>query len=130
LLKFYNKEGKKMYQNKKQLQFIWIFKPELTDVAKRVAEDHVKWMNATHTKEGEKALIVLNWSIGPEFKEGAETGNMALVLTEIYENQEGIDDHFKQAQNNESYFRDDLDEFSKNCEQRVTIHSSDVIQSM
>ena len=55
---------------------------------------------------------------------------MALVLTEIYENQEGIDDHFKQAQNNESYFRDDLDEFSKNCEQRVTIHSSDVIQSM
>ena len=119
-----------MYQNKKQLQFIWIFKPELTDVAKRVAEDHVKWMNATHTKEGEKALIVLNWSIGPEFKEGAETGNMALVLTEIYENQEGIDDHFKQAQNNESYFRDDLDEFSKNCEQRVTINSSDVIQSM
>ena len=105
-----------MYQNKKQLQFIWIFKPELSDVAKRVAEDHVKWMNETHTKEGEKALIVLNWSIGPEFKEGAETGNMALILTEIYENQEGIDDHFKQAQNNESYFRDDLDEFSKNLQ--------------
>ena len=119
-----------MYQNKKQLQFIWIFKPELTDVAKRVAEDHVKWMNETHTKEGEKALIVLNWSIGLEFKEGAETGNMALILTEIYENQEGIDDHFKQAQNNESYFRDELDEFSKNCEQRVPFHSSDVIQSM
>ena len=119
-----------MYQNKKQLQFIWIFKPELSDVAKRVAEDHVKWMNETHTKEGEKALIVLNWSIGPEFKEGTETGNMALILTEIYENQEGIDDHFKQAQNNESYFRDDLDEFSKNCEHRVTIHSSDIIQSM
>ena len=56
-----------MYQNKKQLQFIWIFKPEFSDVAKRVAEDHVKWMNETHTKEGEKALIVLNWSIGPEF---------------------------------------------------------------
>ena len=111
-----------MYQNKKQLQFIWIFKPEFTDVAKRVAEDHVKWINETHTKEGEKALIVLNWSMGPEFKEGSETGNMALILTEIYENQEGIDDHFKQAQNNESYFRDDLDEFSKNCEQRVNIH--------
>ena len=80
-----------MYQNKKQLQFIWILKPELSDVAKRVAEDHVKWMNETHTKEGEKALIVLNWSIGPEFKEGAETGNIALILTEIYENQSGID---------------------------------------
>ena len=119
-----------MYQNKKQLQFIWIFKPELTDVAKRVAEDHVKWMNETHTKEGAKALLVLNWSIGPELKDGVETGNIALILTEIYENQDGIDDHFNQAQNNESYFRDDLDEFSKNCEQRVTIHSSDVIQSI
>ena len=94
-----------MYQNKKQLQFIWIFKPELSDVAKRVAEDHVKWMNETHTKEGEKALIVLNWSIGPEFKEGAETGNIALILTEIYENQSGIDNHFMLAQNNGSYFR-------------------------
>ena len=119
-----------MYQNKKQLQFIWIFKPELLDVAKRVAEDHVKWMNETHTKEGEKALIVLNWSIGPEFKEGAETGNIALILTEIYENQAGIDNHFMLAQNNGSYFRDDLDDFAKNCEQRVTIHSSDVIQSI
>ena len=119
-----------MYQNKKQLQFIWIFKPELSDVAKRVAEDHVKWMNETHTKEGEKALIVLNWSIGPEFKEGAETGNIALILTEIYENQAGIDNHFTLAQNNVSYFRDDLDEFAKNFEHRVTIHSSDVIQSI
>ena len=119
-----------MYQNKKQLQFIWIFKPEFSNVAKRVAEDHVKWMNETHTKEGEKALIVLNWSIGLEFKEGAETGNIALILTEIYENQAGIDNHFMLAQNNGSYFRDDLDEFSKNCEQRVTIHSSDVIQSI
>ena len=101
-----------MYQNKEQLQFIWIFKPELSDVAKRIAEDHVKWMNETHTKEG------------------AETGNIALILTEIYENQAGIDNHFMLAQNNGSYFRDDLDEFAKNCEQRVTIHSSDVIQSI
>ena len=51
-----------MYQNKKQLQFIWIFKTELTDVAKRVAEDHVKWMNETHTKEGEKALIAVSYT--------------------------------------------------------------------
>ena len=119
-----------MYQNKKQLQFIWIFKPELTDVAKRVAEDHVKWMNATHTKEGEKALIVLNWSIGPEFKEGAETGNIALILTEIYENQAGIDNHFEQAQNNGATFRDNFSDFESKCENLVKINSSDIIHSM
>ena len=56
-------------------------------------EDHTKWMNETHTKEGDKALLMLNWSIGPEFKDGNKTGNMSLILTEVYENQAGIDDH-------------------------------------
>ena len=55
-----------MFQNKKQLQYLWIFKPELNDIAKRIAEDHTKWMNETHTKDGDKALLMLNWSIGPE----------------------------------------------------------------
>ena len=119
-----------MYQNKKQLQFIWIFKPELTDVAKRVAEDHVKWMNETHTKEGHKALLMLNWSIGPEFKDGVETGNLSLILTEIYETQAGIDDHFEKALNNSSYFRDDFGDFESKCESNVKINSSNIIHSM
>ena len=40
-----------MFQNKKQLQYLWIFKPELNDIAKRIAEDHTKWMNETHIKD-------------------------------------------------------------------------------
>ena len=39
-------------------------------------------------KGGDKALLMLNWSIGPEFKDGNKTGNMSLILTEVYENQE------------------------------------------
>ena len=97
-----------MFQNKKQLQYLWIFKPELNDIAKRIAEDHTKWMKEAHTKEGDKALLMLNWSIGPEFKDGNKTGNMSLILTEVYENQAGIDDHFQQAQNNGASFRDDF----------------------
>ena len=31
-----------MFQNKKQLQYLWIYKPELNDIAKRIAEDHTK----------------------------------------------------------------------------------------
>ena len=119
-----------MFKNKKQLQYLWFFKPELKDIAKRVAEDHVKWMNETHTKEGDKALLMLNWSIGPEFKDGKETGNLSLILTEIYETQAGINDHFEQAQNNSSYFRDDFGDFESKCESYVKINSSDIIQSM
>ena len=44
-------------------------------------------MNETHNKEVEKALIVLIFLIRPAFKEGIEKGNIALILTEIYENQ-------------------------------------------
>ena len=119
-----------MYQNKKQLQYIWIFRPELTDIAKRIAEDHTKWMNKTHSKDGDKALLMLNWSIGYEFKNGNKTGNMSLILTEIYETQAGIDDHFKQAQNNGATFRDDFSDFERKCENLVKINSADIINSM
>ena len=119
-----------MYKNKKQLQFIWILKPELEEMAKRIAEDHTKWMHKTHHKEGEKELLMLNWSIGPEMKDGKETGNLALMLTEIYNNQVGIDDHFEQAQNSDSYYRDNIDDFTKMCESRVTIQSAQILESM
>ena len=55
---------------------------------------------------------------------------MSLILTEVYENQEGIDDHFQQAQNNGANFRDDLSDFESKCENLVKINSSDIIQSM
>ena len=119
-----------MFQNKKQLQYLWIFKPELIDIAKRIAEDHTKWMKETHTKEGDEALLMLNWSIGPEFKDGNKTGNMSLILTEVYENQSGIDNHFEQAQNNGATFRDDFSDFENKCENLVKINSSDIIHSM
>ena len=119
-----------MFQNKKQLQYLWIFKPELIEIANRIAEDHTKWMNETHTKEGDKALLMLNWSIGPEFKDGNKTGNMSLILTEVYESQAGIDNHFDQAQKNAATFRDDLSDFENNCENLVKINSSDIIHSM
>ena len=119
-----------MFKNKKQLQYLWIFNPELKDIAKRVAEDHTKWMNETHTKNGDKALLMLNWSIGPEFKDGKETGNLSLILTEIYDTQAGIVDRFEKAQNNTPYFRDDFADFESKCESNVKINSSDIIQSM
>ena len=119
-----------MFQNKKQLQYLWIFKPELNDIAKRIAEDHTKWMKETHTQEGDKALLMLNWSIGPEFKDGNKTGNMSLILTEVYENQVGIDDHFEQAQNNGATFRDDFSDFESKCENIVKINTSDIMHSM
>ena len=52
------------------------------------------------------------------------------MLTEIYSNQVGIDDHFEQAQNSDSYYRDNIDDFTKMCESRVTIQSAQILESM
>ena len=60
----------------------------------------------------------------------SEPTRPSLILTEVYENQAGIDDHFQQAQNNGANFRDDLSDFETKCENLVKINSSDIIQSM
>ena len=55
---------------------------------------------------------------------------MCLILTEVYESQAGIDDHFEQAQNNGATFRDNFSDFESKCENLIKINSSDIIQSM
>ena len=54
-------------------------------------------MEKTHHKGGEKALLLYNLSKGPEMVEEKSTGNPIFVLTEVYETEAGIDDHFAQA---------------------------------
>ena len=59
-------------------------------------------MEATHYRTGEKALLSYNVSKGPELSNpmdlnSAPTGNMCFVLTEIYESEAGVVDHWEQT---------------------------------
>ena len=47
---------------------------------------------STNYKEGEKALLMLNWCMELENVERFETGNTLFVLTEVYETVAGVDD--------------------------------------
>ena len=57
-------------------------------------------MEATHHRTGTKALLSYNVSKGPELSnpidlDPAPTGNTYFVLTEIYETEAGVADHFQ-----------------------------------
>jgi hypothetical protein len=94
------------YHDKTQLTLIIIAPPDQAAEGDRLFKSHGVWMEATHHRSGEKALLSYNVCKGPELSNpmdlnSAPTGNMCFVLTEIYESIAGVADHFEQT--NESW---------------------------
>jgi hypothetical protein len=90
------------YHNKIQITLIVIAPPDQVAEGDRTFKSHASWMEATHHRTGEKALLSYNVSKGPELSnpgdvDSAPTGNTCFVLSEIYESKAGVLDHFKQS---------------------------------
>jgi hypothetical protein len=93
------------YHNKSQITLIIIAPPDQVAEGDRIFKSHGSWMEATHYRTGEKALLSYNVSKGPELSDptdpnSAPTDNTCFVLTEIYESKAGVVDHFKQGNEN------------------------------
>jgi hypothetical protein len=93
------------YHNKSQITLIVIAPPDQVAEGDRIFKSHRAWMEATHHRTGEKALLSYNVSKGPELSNpgdpnSAPTDNTCFVQTEIYEGKDGVLDHFKQANEN------------------------------
>ena len=93
------------YHDKTQLTLIIIAPPDQVAEGDRIFKSHGSWMEATHYRSGEKALLSYNVSKGPELSNpmdpnSAPTDNTCFVLSEIYESKAGVVDHFKQANEN------------------------------
>jgi hypothetical protein len=91
------------YHDKTQLNFIIIAPPDQVAEGDRLWKSHGAWMESTHYRAGEKALLSYNVSKGPELSDhinSAPTGNTCFVLSEIYESKAGVLDHYKQADEN------------------------------
>ena len=90
------------YHNKIQLTAIIVAPPAPVKEGDRLFQSHAPWMEATHSRDGEKALLNYNVSKAPELSNpmdlnSAPTGNTTFILTEIYETKAGVTDHFQQA---------------------------------
>ena len=93
------------YHGKKQLTLMIIAPPGQAEEGDRVFKSHAAWMESTHYRDGEKALLSYNVCKWPQLSDptdlnSAPTGNTCFVLSEIYESEAGVLDHFKQANEN------------------------------
>ena len=90
------------YHGKIQLTLVVIAPPDQVAEGDRIFASHGPWMEATHHRSGDKALLSYTVSKGPELSNpvdpnSAPTGNTCFVLTEIYETKAGVLDHFEQS---------------------------------
>jgi hypothetical protein len=93
------------YHDKIQVTLIIIAPPDQAAEGDRLFQSHGSWMEATHYRSGEKALLSYNVSKAPDISDpgnpnSAPTGNICFVLSEIYESKAGVLDHLKQANEN------------------------------
>jgi hypothetical protein len=68
----------------------------------RLFRSHQTWMEATHHRTGEKALLSYNVSKAPQVENpmdpaSKKTGKICFVLNEVYESDAGPVDHMQQA---------------------------------
>jgi hypothetical protein len=91
------------HKGKIQLTFVIVAPPDQVEEGDRLFRSHAPWMEATHHREGDKALLSYSVSKAPELSDpmdanSAPTGNTCFVLTEVYETEAGVADHFQQAE--------------------------------
>ena len=86
-----------------QLSFVIVAGPDQVEEGDRLFRSHAPWIEATHHREGDKALLSYDVSKTPELSNpmdanSAPTGNTCFVLSEVYETEAGPADHFQQAE--------------------------------
>ncbi len=93
--------------HKGKIQFTVVFSvpEEHTAEGDRIFQSHAQWIEKTHYKEGDKALLIYDVSKGPEMENPMDpnsgpSGNTQYVLSEVYESPAGLQDHWQQAQEN------------------------------
>jgi hypothetical protein len=92
-----------------QLNFVITAGPDQVAEGDRLFADHITWLEKTHHRDGEKALLIYDVSKADELSNpldptSEKTGNVHFVLAEVYQSEAGVADHFQQAQEGWSEF--------------------------
>ena len=86
-----------------QLTFFIVAPPDQVAEGDRLFKSHAPWLERTHARTGEKALLEYTVSKAPELNNPLDpnsgaTGNTTFILNEYYESEAGVADHFEKAQ--------------------------------
>ena len=109
------------YQGNVQVSYTIIAPAELEVEGDRLFKLHAEWVENTHYREGNKAL--LQYIVA---KSSGDAGKVIFSLTEVYETAAGSEDHSKQF--HEAHFSADFYEWSGKCQvivgwNQVIVHS-------
>ena len=90
------------HEGKTQLTFVIVAPADLVAEGDALFAKHRAWMESTHHRDGDKALLSYTVSKAPEVENpmdptSAPTGNTCFVLSEVYETPAGVQDHMDQA---------------------------------
>ena len=85
-----------------QISFIFTVPPDLVAEGDRILASHAAWMEKTHHRDGDLALLLYNIAKGAEVSNpldpsSAQTANTTFTITEVYSNPAGLEDHWKQG---------------------------------
>ncbi len=121
------------HKGKTQLTVNFTVSRDLVGEGDRIFASHAAWMEKTHYREGELALLLYNVVKGAEQSNPLDptsesTGNTSFVLTEVYENPAGLDDHWRQAAESWEDFGAFMEWAGK--VKVVTLHGSPVVHSL
>ena len=91
------------HKGKIQLMILIVAPPDQAEEGDRLFRSHAPWMEATHHRDGDKALLSYNVSkvaelSNPMDPNSAPTGNTCFILSEVYETEAGVADHMQQAE--------------------------------
>ena len=91
------------YKGKIQLTILIVAPPDQVEEGDRSFRSHAPWMESTHHRDGDKALLSYNVSKVAELSDLMDpnsdpTGNTVYILSEIYETEAGVADHIQQAE--------------------------------
>ena len=92
-------------KGKTQLTFFIVAPPDQVAEGDRIFKSHAPWMEKTHHRDGDKALLEYTVSKAPELNNPLDpnsgtTGNTCFILNEYYESEAGVADHFEKAMSN------------------------------
>jgi len=90
------------HEGKTQVTFIFTARPDQVEEGDRLFASHAAFLEKTHYREGELALLRYNVVKGDELSvtldpSSEPTGNTCFVLTEVYETPAGLADHWEQG---------------------------------
>ena len=121
------------HQGKVQLTGIFVCPPDQVEEGDRIFRTHAPFMAATHHRTGPTALLSYSVAKAPELSnpmdiDSAPTENTCFILTEVYETEAGVVDHFRQSAESWEDFPA-LMQWSEKCE--VTfVASAPIINSL